>query len=310
VTRKNTADSYCPPAKPRLFNKDTMSNTAVVKKEERQVEYVPFGSEDKIKLSATIIQRMVCVPTKSGKVCSEIDAIKFIMLCQAQRLNPFAGDCWMIGYDGKDGGATFSMITAHQAFLKRAETHKEFDGIESGVIIQRGDAILESEGDFMMEGDALLGGWAKVHFKSRSHPMYKRLSLKQRKPSYYSDFWAPNKQAEQIVKCSEADALRASFPTLMGGLYSQSEVEPKPIEMAKPIFNSTTPEPAPVEKPIDVFIKRCGEAGVSPNAMVEHIVELGMATDCKTLEDVDNQNPEVIPMLLTQFDDFIARIKA
>jgi hypothetical protein len=87
------------------------------------MEYVPFGASDKIKLTIAIIKNLVAVKTKSGKTCSDQDAIKFMMMCQARRLNPFEGDAFLIGYDAKD--ALRSHITAHQAFLKRAEVNAE-----------------------------------------------------------------------------------------------------------------------------------------------------------------------------------------
>ena len=47
-----------------------MSN-AIQKAEERSVEFTPHGSQDKIKLTVGMVQRMVAVPTKSGRTCSE-----------------------------------------------------------------------------------------------------------------------------------------------------------------------------------------------------------------------------------------------
>ncbi len=45
-----------------------------------------------------------------------------------------------------------------------------------------------------------------------------------------------------IVKCAEADALRSSFPTMLGGLYTKEEIEHEtPVAASAPIFK--TPEP-------------------------------------------------------------------
>ena len=109
-----------------------------------------------------VFQNLVAVKTRTGVTCSDNEAIKFMMMCQARRLNPFEGDAYLIGYDGRDG-ATFSLITAHQAFLKRAELNPEYDGMQSGVIINTEDGqIKEHEGDFYMTGETVIGGWAKV----------------------------------------------------------------------------------------------------------------------------------------------------
>lgn len=188
------------------------------------MEFIPFGAADKIKLSVALVQNTVCIPTKTGKVCTARDALRFMMLCQAQRLNPYAGDCYLCGYDGKNGPA-FSLITAHQAFLKRAETCQDYEGMESGVILCNDDSVItEREGDFVLESEHCVGGWARVHRKGRK-PTYRRTSIAAMRPPYETPFWENRfKAAAQIVKCAEADALRSTFPTLLGGLYSGDEL--------------------------------------------------------------------------------------
>lgn len=190
------------------------------------MEFTPFGAADKIKLTVQIVQNIIAVPTKSGKTCTTRDAMKFMMLCQAQRLNPFAGDAFLIGYDSQRLGPVFSLITAHQAFLKRAETASDYEGMESGVIILVNEdtgEIKEREGDFYLPSEKVVGGWAKVYRKGKK-TIYRRLAMEQRKPNYETSFWEPPKATEQIVKCAEADALRASFPTLLGGLTSGENI--------------------------------------------------------------------------------------
>lgn len=189
-------------------------------KDPRTLEYVPFGADSKIKLSVKIIQDLVCIPTKSGKICSERDAIKFMMLCQARGLNPFEGDAYLQGYDGREG-PQFSLITAHQAFLKRAELHPEYDGMESGVVVLNGEgAEIERQGDYFRDDEDLVGSWSRVHFKNRKVPMYKKLKFSTFKKNY--GVWESNPEG-MIVKCAEADALRSSFPTKLGGLYLAEE---------------------------------------------------------------------------------------
>ncbi len=193
-------------------------NLAVTK----EMEFTPFMAKEPIKLSIAIVREHVCVPTRSGLKCSDKDAVKFMMLCKARGLNPFEGDAFLIGYES-DGEATFSLITSHQAFLKRAETHPEYDGMTSGVIVRPkgSEELVDRVGDFMLETDILLGGWATVHFKNRKYPMQKRLKL-----STFStgrSRWKAD-PAGMIVKCAEADALRSSFPTLCGGMYMEGEM--------------------------------------------------------------------------------------
>lgn len=189
---------------------------------EHALEFVPFGAVDKIKLSINVIKKFVAVPTKSGVQCDDAEAMRFMMMCQAQRLNPFVGDCFLVGYDTKNG-PKFNKITAHQVFLKRAEGEKSYEGLESGVILKSEDGVIsEREGDFADEGENVVGGWCRVH-RTGKRPMYKRLAISQRKPEYTTQFWEGNKAYEQIVKCAEADCLRASFPNLLAGLRVEGE---------------------------------------------------------------------------------------
>lgn len=186
-------------------------------------EYVPHGAKDSIKLSIGLTRRLLTQPTKKGKVASDDDCLKYIAMCRAKRLNPFEGDSFLVGYDDSEtGGAKFSQITAHQVFLKRAEVNTDFDGMQSGIIVQDEDgAIAEIEGDFHSQDQTVVGGWAKVYCKSRKYPWYKKVRLS----AFFKDnkFWKGN-SAGMICKVAEADALRSAFPTMLGGLYNSEEI--------------------------------------------------------------------------------------
>ncbi len=203
-----------------------MSENKPATKDERLIEFTPVGCTDKIKLSVKIVQNLIAVPTKSGRTCSERDALKFIMLCAARKLNPFEGDSFLVGYDGVNG-PEFSLITAHQALMKRAEVHPEFDGMESGVIIQHGEFTKDLEGDFHTDDQPLVGAWAKVYFKTRKYPSTDRIALKnfikRNRDGEPTKFWRENPSG-QLVKCVEASALRKAFPTMCGGMYLREEI--------------------------------------------------------------------------------------
>jgi phage recombination protein Bet len=232
----------------------------VVKKEPASVEFIPYGGQDKIKLSVSIVQNLIAVKTKSGKTCSDRDAIKFLAMCQAKRINPFEGDCFLIGYDTNDG-PSFALVTAHQTYLKRAELHAEFDGMKSGIIVEEDGTLKDLEGDFYIEGQKLMGGWATVYFKNRKFPMTKRLRLSRFNKGH--GIWRDD-PAGMICKCAEADALRSSFPTMLGGLYLREELEidPKKPEFAKPLFA----EPAKVAEITNGHAAAAGAAEPPPAA--------------------------------------------
>jgi len=289
---------------------------AVAKKEERAVmEYVPFGSQDRIRLSCSIVRRLIAVPTTSGKLPTDDDCIKFQMMCQAKRLNPFEGDAFMIGYDTKNG-PKFSQITAHQVFLKRAEVSPEYDGMESGVIVFRDEQMIDLEGDFMLDDDKLVGAWAKVYFKNRSHPMHKRVKLSTFDKG--TNQWASNK-AGMIVKCAEADALRSSFPNLLGSLYTREETvdlqaeapritapifknEVKAIEEAPVIQQEPPSKHAELVETLDAMVVR---DGVDLAELIPLLQASGLAGDAMIkLEDLSEEDIKLTmnswPTLLKQ----------
>lgn len=169
---------------------------------DRVVEFKPFLSETPIKLSARMVLAYLCTPTRSGKLCTEQQAIRFMMLCKARGLNPWEGDAYIIGYDSDKYGPQFSLVTAHQSYLKRAEVHPEYDGMESGVLVSREGELVELQGDFFNGDDTLVGGWARVHFKNRKVPMYRRLKLatfNQNRSRWEKD------PAGMIVKCFDEE---------------------------------------------------------------------------------------------------------
>lgn len=228
--------------------------------EERNVTYVPFGADasQAIRLTIPMVRDLIAVKTKSGATPTDQQIIKFMMLCKARRLNPFEGDAFLVGYDSKDG-PSFSLITAHQAFLKRAEASKDFDGMESGAIVQdAAGQIVDRQGDFILDDDTLVGAWAIVHIKGRKVPSSDRIGIK----AYRKGFGRWNDDpAGMLVKCAEASALRKAFPTMLGGMYLDEEMpaEPKVIESTalptsrQSVKNLSAPaqQPQPGEIPVE-----------------------------------------------------------
>lgn len=230
-----------------------MSNDklATVNTDEKPVMFTPLGSADAIKLSVIIIQKLVATRTKRGHTCSREDATRFLMMCQARRLNPFEGDAYLVGYDSEDG-PKFSLITSHQAFLKRGELAQGFQGMDSGTIVKEkledfGDEEAQIDpnrfnpgvilangefqwrlqrGDFFVPGQEVVGGWATVYAEGKSIPWHRRLRVERFDTGKAQ--WAKDK-AGMIVKCAEADALRCAFPTQCAGMRMEGEVDTKSL---------------------------------------------------------------------------------
>jgi phage recombination protein Bet len=294
---------------------EPVAEKAVVSAADKPMEYIPFGGKDSIKLSVAIIKKFISVPTKNGHNCSDVDAMRFMMMCSAKRLNPFEQDAFLIGYDSKDG-PKFSLITAHQAFLKRAETNPEYDGMESGVIVKTKDGFEEIPGDFHDEKAVVVGGWAKVYFKNRSRPMYKRLRLQRFQKAF--GVWQDD-PAGMICKCAEADALRSSFPTMIGGLYLREEIERDmgvtSEKVVAPLFKEARKsEPSFVEAeevapqtPVDQLVAMSAKSNIPPLELVAFCVEIGVINKDQHLADVPL---EMVEKFITQWDDIASRIIA
>lgn len=236
-----------------------MQQGAITKTPETTITYVPLGETEAIHLTLARVKQFLCIPTKSGRMPTDEQVVKYMMLCKAQSLNPWVNDAYLVGYDGKDG-PQFSLITAHQSFLKRAEASPEFDGIESGVIVARGETITERQGDLLLNGEVLVGAWARVHRRDRSVPSYDALNLKTFDTG--RSRWAAD-PAGMIVKCAEASALRKAFPSTLAAMYCKEEmdrqrdsmpevhveVKPKVERMAERLLATSTPVAAITEQP-------------------------------------------------------------
>lgn len=322
------------------------TNAVATQPDKTITEYVPFGAADKIKLSVSIVKTLIAVPTKTGKLCTDRDAIKFIAMCVARKLNPFEGDSFLIGYDTNDG-PQFSLITAHQAFLKRAEVNPEYDGMKSGIIVEEDGQLKDLEGDFFMApAQKVVGGWATVYFKNRKQPMHKRIRLARFQKTF--GVWRDD-SAGMICKCAEADALRSSFPTMLGGLYMREELAlDKDTKLAEPIFKepaaateeiidvtpptevktaavppeapkakpagtkaaSKPPEPVKVaETPVEALKGRINASGVPLQKILDGLNDI-LGENHDSLESMFLNNKDVFELLERDLDDITERIKA
>jgi len=240
------------------MKKTTEKAAAVATVDDRVVEFVPMGASDKVRLTAAMVRQFIAVPTKSGALPSERDCIKFIMLCRGKRANPFEGDCFLIGYDSQSG-PSFSFVCGLELFQKRAEQSEDYDGCESGVIVKGKEGPMEErQGSLVLDGEKIVGGWAKVYRKDHSKPDYKAVSF-----STYDtgrSRWQKD-PGGMIEKVARSQALRTSYPTALGGLYTQEEMERvteagggnitirEPVEMPKLLEHAEkAPETAQISK--------------------------------------------------------------
>ena len=199
----------------------TAADNSLTQGERQAIRYIPLGEKAPIELTLRMIAHDIATPTKSGKRPSEGDCLRFANLCKGRELNPWTGDCFMIGFDSQSG-PNFEVITAYQALLKRAERSANFDGLEGGIVVKTGDTMENRKGCLLMEGEVLVGGWAKAYRRDRRIPHESVVAF-----SVYDSGrsrWKVD-PAGMIQKCAKAAALREAFPNQVGGLYLQEEMD-------------------------------------------------------------------------------------
>lgn len=63
--------------------------------------------------------------------------------CQAQKLNPFAqGEAYLI----KFGSDPAQMVVGKDAYMRRAEENPAYRGHKSGIVVLRGEQVIQKEG--------------------------------------------------------------------------------------------------------------------------------------------------------------------
>ena len=173
--------------------------------------------EEEITLTRTIVRNYL---TRGSAGVSDAEIVQFMALCQANKLNPFVGDAYLVKYQGSPA----QMITSKDAFMKRAETGPAYEGFAAGVIVVRNNQIVEEQGSFTLPDDTLVGGWCKVWRKDRNGPFVCRVALREYNTG--KSTWA-QKPGTMIRKVAIAQAFREAYPVNLGGLYVPEEEAPE-----------------------------------------------------------------------------------
>lgn len=178
---------------------------------------------ERIKLSPNLIRRYLV--SGNGNVTDQ-EAMMFLMLCKAQKLNPWIREAYLIKYGDRNPA---SMVVGKDVPLKRARQQDDFSGFEAGIIVVNASGEFEERPGsfFLKDSEQLVGGWARVHVKGYAVPFYESVSLDEymgRKAD-----GSPNSQwarmpGTMIRKVAIVHALREAFPVAIGGLYAQEEM--------------------------------------------------------------------------------------
>lgn len=171
------------------------------------------------------------------------DIMSFMAKCKARKLNPFAGDAYMTAYKDQQGRISTSVIVSKDYFVRTATQQPTFDGMKAGIVAKTQDGeLVYREGALLLPDEQIVGGWAEVYDKERSHPMRSEVSFGEYNTG--KSTWR-QKPATMIRKVALVQALRETYPASYGGIYDADE-------MPEPAVDVTPPEPEPIEVEAEV----------------------------------------------------------
>ena len=181
------------------------------------------GSE--VKLSPAIVARYIMT---GGTQVEDREVFSFMAKCQARHLNPLAGDAYMTVFGGKA-----SVVVSKDYFVRTATQQPGYDGLRAGVVVVNRKGDMEYREGCIVGGqtERLVGGWAEVFDKSRSHPSRAEVSLSEYDTG--RSLWK-TKPATMIRKVALVQALREAYPGAYGGIYDGSEMPEPDVPVAPP----------------------------------------------------------------------------
>ena len=210
------------------------NNEAAVQSQELTVKFEIDGQE--IKLTPKIVQEYI-VGTEAKITNQEFKL--FTELCKVRKLNPFLREAYLIKY--KDNQPA-QIVVGKDAILKRAVLNPQYDGMESGIIVQKEDgSVEERKGTFKLGDEQLVGAWARVFRKDWTHPTYASVSFlevaQKKSDGSLNSNWS-TKGATMVEKVAKVRALRETFVEDLGGMYEAEEVQQE-LPTQEPIIVQT-----------------------------------------------------------------------
>lgn len=174
------------------------------------------------------------------------EVVMFMNLCKFNGLNPWLKEAYLI----KFGNEPATIVAGKESFTKKAEANPKFDGFEAGIIVVNEDQeLIYRNGSMKLPGETIVGGYAEVWRKDRSHSYREEVSFEEyagrKKDGTLNRQWA-SKPATMIRKVALVHALREAFPGTLGGMCSAEE--------------------RGVEEPIDVEVTEVVDSTVSDGA--------------------------------------------
>ena len=218
-------------------------NNTLVKPKANNKAVTFMAGEEQINLTPDMVKKYLISGDSSAVTDQEI--VMFMMMCKGNHLNPWNREAYCIKY----GTQPATMVVGKEAYMKRANVHPQYDGMDDGIVVlvtETGEMIYR-KGTITLEGEQLIGGWAEVYRKDRSISTRVEVSFSEyagrKKDGSLNGQWS-SKPATMIRKVAQVQALREAFPDTLGGLY--------------------TAEESGLEEPIDNIIEHPAENAAQP----------------------------------------------
>lgn len=190
------------------------------KKNEVIASYTVDGTS--IELTPTTVKNYFVSGDKDRVTMAEV--IMYTNLCKFNGLNPWLKEAYCIKY----GNEPATMVVGKEAFMKRAEANPNYDGSEAGVIAfdESLGELTYRKGAFTLPGEQIVGGYAEVWRKDRSHSTRIEVTFDEyvgrKKDGSLNSQWV-KKPGTMIRKVALVQALREAFPNTLGGVFTAEE---------------------------------------------------------------------------------------
>lgn len=204
----------------------------------------------------------------------------FIELCRYQKLNPFVGEAYAIKF-----GSDFQLVVGYETYKRRAEEDPTYAGRKSGIVVMRGDNIVQKEGTCLYPKEELIGGWCRVFRKKNGEveETYKEVGLKEYDKGQAN--WK-SKPCTMIEKVAVSQALRAAFPRDYAGLYTAEEASPEGY-VVDAAYEEVRDEPITQDQRQELFKLARDNFGKGGNDMVAKLIaEEGLSSTTGMLSSV------------------------
>ncbi|WAM33287.1 phage recombination protein Bet [Caldicellulosiruptor morganii] len=265
-----------------------MKSVVARKETDSIIESVVYTSEDgkEIRLTFDTVKQYL-VSGDATKVSDE-EVVLFMKLCEAQKLNPFRRDVYLI----KFGDEPASLVVSKDVFIRRAQKSGLCNGWRAGVIIQHNDGTVEErQGTLVLPDEKLVGGWAEVFRKDWQIPLKVTVNLseyiRRRKDGQIIRSWQ-QMPATMIRKVALEQALREAFMEELQGLYGAEEmgaeldetpeVQPAVVPELKEVENkpAVVVQPEEIEQAEEVQIS---QEEVKPSEESRQTIQVSISQD-------------------------------